>query len=205
MVGQRLDPDERRRHLLDVAKQMVEAEGSAAATMGAVAQRAGVSRGLVYSYFSNRRGLLTALWHDVETTWGVEPMSPPEELLVSYSSPRALFEARLVENTKWYLDKIEQIGLLHHRLLAEPQIEPSIEAMRRRIQNDNVEWWARLLQLMGVDAPRAFVFSSILNGATGVMWQMVASGVVERSVIEEVFLLCGTSALDELLDRIAAS
>lgn len=43
---------------------MVEARGTAALSMDAVAQEAGVSRALLYTYFDNRSGLLQALWVD---------------------------------------------------------------------------------------------------------------------------------------------
>lgn len=194
--------DERRKHLLGVARHIVETESSAAMTMEAVSQRAGVSRGLLYAYFANRLGLLQALWSEVEMAWGIEPMAPPNEMIRG-SSARQVFETRLVENTQWYFDRIGHIGLLHHRLLAEPQLQHSISTMRRRIHHDNVLWWAELLELMGIDGKRAMVFSSIFNGATVAMWELLASETVDRAIIEEVFYLSSRATLDQLLELVS--
>jgi AcrR family transcriptional regulator len=202
-VGPRLAPEDRRRHLLDVARSIVESDGAAALTMEAVANRAGVSRALLYTYFDNRSGLLRALWDEVATLWDVEPM-PPVEQLIADSTPRRVFEERLVANTKWYFDQIEQGGLLFYRLMSEPQLEASVEAMRKRVHSDNVAWWARLLETMGIDAERALVFSSLFNGTSETMWELIARGLADRAVIEEVFFMSSRLTLDRLLEQAAA-
>src|ERR671911_544403 len=51
--------------LLDATRALLEDEGSAALTMGAVAERAGVSRRAVYLHFASREQLLLALFHHV--------------------------------------------------------------------------------------------------------------------------------------------
>jgi AcrR family transcriptional regulator len=58
----RLDRDGRRDGLLDVAADLVAAGDIEAVTMEAVAERAGVSRPLVYKHFANRAELLEALY-----------------------------------------------------------------------------------------------------------------------------------------------
>jgi AcrR family transcriptional regulator len=51
--------------LLDATRALLEDEGPAALTMGAVAERAGVSRRAVYLHFASREQLLLALFHHV--------------------------------------------------------------------------------------------------------------------------------------------
>jgi AcrR family transcriptional regulator len=53
---------ERREALLDTAKELVVAEGADSVTMGTVADRAGVTRALVYKHFDNRDDVLAALY-----------------------------------------------------------------------------------------------------------------------------------------------
>ena len=202
-AGQRLSPDDRRRHLLDVARAIVESDGAAALSMETVARNAGVSRALLYTYFDNRSGLLRALWDEVATLWDVEPM-PPVEQLIADSTPRQVFEERLVANTRWYFDQIERGGLLFYRLMSEPQLEASVEVLRKRVHHDNVAWWARLLETMGIDDERALVYSSLFNGTSETMWELIARGLADRAVIEEVFFLSNRLTLDRLLEQAAA-
>lgn len=201
-VGPRLAPDDRRRHLLAVARSIVESDGAAALTMETVARNAGVSRALLYTYFDNRSGLLRALWDEVATLWDVEPM-PPVEQLIANSTPRQVFEERLVANTRWYFDQIERGGLLFYRLMSEPQLEASVEVLRKRVHHDNVAWWARLLETMGIDDERALVYSSLFNGTSETMWELIARGLADRAVIEEVFFLSNRLTLDRLLEQAA--
>lgn len=199
-VGPRLSPDDRRRHLLDVARAVVEARGVNVLTMESVAQAAGVSRALLYTYFDNRAGLLEALWDEVAALWDIEEMPTVDELLTD-ASPREIFEERLVTNTRWYFDQIERNGLLFHRLMSEPSLEASVEDVRKRVEAGNVRWWARLLEAMGIDAQRAVAYSSILNGSSQIMWGLIANGEVDRDIIEEVFFLYARSTLDRLLEH----
>lgn len=56
----RLDPDERREAILDVASEVFMEEGFAAATMSAIAARLGGSKGTLYNYFKSKEELFTA-------------------------------------------------------------------------------------------------------------------------------------------------
>jgi AcrR family transcriptional regulator len=60
--SERLTAVERRAALLDVAKELVVGDGPDAVTMGSVAERAGVTRALVYKHFDNRDAVLEALY-----------------------------------------------------------------------------------------------------------------------------------------------
>lgn len=59
---ERLPADQRRQALLDVAKDLVNESGPDAVTMGAVAERAEVTRALVYKHFDNKDTLLLELY-----------------------------------------------------------------------------------------------------------------------------------------------
>ena len=59
---ERLSADVRRELLLDVTKAIVKESGPAAVTMGTVADRAEVTRALVYKHFDNKDTLLAALY-----------------------------------------------------------------------------------------------------------------------------------------------
>jgi AcrR family transcriptional regulator len=59
---ERLSGDERRSLLLDVTKDIVIEAGTGAVSMGSVAERAEVTRALVYKHFDNKDALLTELY-----------------------------------------------------------------------------------------------------------------------------------------------
>ena len=58
----RLARDQRREAILDIALKMVAQSGVDAVSMESVAERAGVSRALVYKHFADRHDLLDALY-----------------------------------------------------------------------------------------------------------------------------------------------
>ncbi len=58
----RLDRDSRKDMLLDVAAEIALSEGPDAVSMEAIAERAGVSRPLVYKHYANREEILGAVY-----------------------------------------------------------------------------------------------------------------------------------------------
>ena len=62
----RLAREDRNRQLLDVAWQMTHDEGTEALSLGYLAERAGVTKPVVYDHFGSRPGLLIALYQDYD-------------------------------------------------------------------------------------------------------------------------------------------
>lgn len=62
----RLSRQERLRQLLDVAWRMVGEEGTEALSLGRLAERAGVTKPVVYDHFGTRSGLLAALYQEFD-------------------------------------------------------------------------------------------------------------------------------------------
>lgn len=60
-TARRLSADERRRQLFDVALQLFAERGFDAATMDEIAERAGVTKPLLYQHFSSKRALYLEL------------------------------------------------------------------------------------------------------------------------------------------------
>jgi len=58
----RLSPEDRRKHLLDCARDLIQESGFSGFTMEALATKADVSNPLVYKYFDTRLELLQELW-----------------------------------------------------------------------------------------------------------------------------------------------
>ncbi|ADX47345.1 regulatory protein TetR [Paracidovorax avenae ATCC 19860] len=66
-IKRRLPKEARQRQLLDVAWSIVRSEGSDALTLGYLAERAGVTKPVVYDHFGARNGLLAALYEEYDS------------------------------------------------------------------------------------------------------------------------------------------
>lgn len=62
----RLSKAARQRQLIDVSWALIRDEGTDALTLGRLAERAGVSKPVVYDHFGTRNGLLAALYQDFD-------------------------------------------------------------------------------------------------------------------------------------------
>ncbi|ALB63009.1 Transcriptional regulator, TetR family [Cronobacter condimenti 1330] len=63
---QRLSREARYTQLIEVAWQIIREEGTEALTLGRLAERAGVTKPVVYDHFTSRSGLLAALYREYE-------------------------------------------------------------------------------------------------------------------------------------------
>ncbi|MGW5780913.1 TetR/AcrR family transcriptional regulator [Streptomyces sp. NPDC003863] len=78
----RLSPAERRAQLLDVAAQLFAALPYDEVRMEEVAERAGVSRALLYQHFPNKRDLFAALYQEVSEQLLAQTRLDPADTLV---------------------------------------------------------------------------------------------------------------------------
>lgn len=92
-----------REALLAAARSLIESEGLAGLTMGAVAEHAGVSRRAVYLHFASRTELVTALFAYVNETEDLAGSLRPvveapdgEQALVEWARHLARYHPRLI-------------------------------------------------------------------------------------------------------------
>jgi len=64
-VSRKMPKADRRAQLLEVAQEIVRQQGTDALTLGALAERAGVSKPITYNHFETRAGLLVSLYGDI--------------------------------------------------------------------------------------------------------------------------------------------
>ena len=64
---QRLPKPERHLQLLDVARELIRAEGTDSFSLSRLANRAGVTKPLVYDHFGDRAGVLAELYREFES------------------------------------------------------------------------------------------------------------------------------------------
>ena len=110
----RLDPATRRSLILDCAAEIVADDGVAAMTMDALGRKAGISKSLVYNYFSNTTEVLSEL---------LERELRIQRRAQSKAAEKAeTFEGLVRAVTHEYLKYIDERGLIIERLQAEPSV-----------------------------------------------------------------------------------
>ena len=131
-VRTRLSPGERRRQLLDKAGEIVLIEGQGALSMDRLARHAGVSVGLVYHQFSNRAGLLLALFEMYWEEHDKQSALVHAEGLTLEEYVRRMFHVYLLVRHKYPA---------FWRMQAERSVEPDVETARiARQRRRTVEW-----------------------------------------------------------------
>jgi AcrR family transcriptional regulator len=81
--GARLDPETRRAQILEAACELLETHGVEAMTIEDVADVAGVSRSLVYTYFGDRDGMVAEVYLRVlDQVDGAVPLGMPSDRAV---------------------------------------------------------------------------------------------------------------------------
>lgn len=110
----RLDPAQRRALILDHTAEIIAAEGVAALSMERIGREAGISKSLVYNYFSNLNELLSALLE--------RELRRLRRMQGEAAEGATTFEGLVRAITHVYLKYIDERGLLLERLQAEPTV-----------------------------------------------------------------------------------
>ena len=184
-----LGKDERKRALLQSAAELVEEAGWGVLNMSALADRAGVSRQLVYQHFPNLEGLLGA------TAWAIfnDTMQGTAQAIANYPDDlkQAIRAAELVS-----LDMPVGRGDALWQLIAGSGLNsPELDTIRLGIRDVILKLWVPSIQkIKGIDeaAATSMVWMIILS-----FWgirQLIRDKVVEREQ--------GIAQFDALLDRV---
>jgi len=131
----RLEPEARQAQILDHAARLVAEEGLSGFSMERVARDAGVSKALVYNYFSSQTNLLRSLLkRDLERI--------QRDQMHAAMSARTFPE--LVRNTTHIaLLEAERRGAFVRRLLNEPSLADAVDTVRTPDHDTNVRYLAR--------------------------------------------------------------
>lgn len=132
--SRRLDPSARRAEILDAAAELFRQRDPSTVRFGEVAEAAGVSRSLVYTYFGDRDGLIAAVYLHTLREVDDELWALLDDLPVSEDRVRQLVRRYLclaaTYASSWRL--LAAVGALDH---------PEVRAARRaRIQRIADAW-----------------------------------------------------------------
>ena len=179
----RLDPEQRREQLLDVAVELAAGGDLAAVSVQDIAARAGVSEGLLYHYFPSKQALLLAA-----VRRAADAMSAAVAV-ASTGAPEQALEAALAA----YLDHVQRDPagwrtLLQARTGPLAQVAQEVEEQSRDLT----------LALLGIDEPSAVV-SIALNAWAALERQACLDWLddptVPRAAVEQMLLASFTSLL----------
>lgn len=123
-VKKRLPKQARHRQLMDVAWSVVRTEGSDALTLGYLAERAGVSKPVVYDHFGTRTGLLRDLYKDYDAR---QHLRMDEALQGCAPTLRAV--ARVIAST--YVNCVMQMGREMPGVSSALAGSPELEALKK--------------------------------------------------------------------------
>jgi AcrR family transcriptional regulator len=156
----RLTPELRREEILNQAAQLVLAEGVSAVSMERIGREAGASKALVYAYFSDRTGLLTALLLREQARFRAEG----QRLLQEAKD----FESKVRATTAAWLLHVAHNGALIERLLHEPEVARAVEPDDARSRSETTSYFGdEIAHHYGLPQRQAVVLADLLMGLTG--------------------------------------
>jgi AcrR family transcriptional regulator len=161
--------------LLDATRELVEREGVASATMGAVADRAGVTRRSVYLHFKSRSELIGALFDHVAETDGLQ-----QSLDKVWAAPTA---AEALARWGAHLARYHSRVLPVDRAFAQMEhTDPDAAAHRRRVRAAKLASCTRLARRLSDEGVLAGDWS--VGAAADMLYALTNSDLVEALLVD---------------------
>jgi AcrR family transcriptional regulator len=134
----RLPKAERRQQLLDVARSIVRDEGTDALTLVTLAERADVTRPIVYEHFKTRPGLLIALARNID-----DRQLQLFRDAFAKTPPRLAEVARVASSA--YMRCVTQVGREWHAITAALQGDAEMDAVQHELLERYTEIYCEVL------------------------------------------------------------
>lgn len=157
---QRLPLEQRAQQLVGVADALFSERGVASSSMAEIAERAGVTKPVLYDHFGSKDGLLAA----VVLRAGEELAAVTRQAVAAAAGP----EAALAFGLRAYFTFIEARRASWLSLLTEAGVPGSAAALAlERVRDGQAELIAELLSadVPGCDLPRARLYAQVVVGA----------------------------------------
>ena len=188
---ERLTPEARRTQILDRAARIVVEEGLSAVYLERLGRECGVSKGLIYNYFPSRNHLLAAL------------LRREQEEVRDRGMARALvatnFPELIRQTTRVYLEQVAERGILLQALLGDPSVAKLIEDSDKADRDRTFRYFVKQVRLTyGLSLPNAMAGVGMLMAVTDRAGQMLAEGLVDVALAEEMTVQLILGGLDRL-------
>ena len=185
---------------MNVAAELVAREGVSAASIERLSTEVGVSKALIYAYFSNRVTLLgELLLREYPAFQNTESLSVDRD---------SRFEDVVRKTTHAYLDHVAAKGILLQRLLAEPAIVASMSAKHQVGREVTAQYFSRLVTAeYGLSIERARIVVDILMGVTRAAGALLFHSNIDRDrladIVVQIILAAARSASDDYAEAAA--
>jgi len=175
---------DRRAQLLEMALKIVREEGTDALTLGALAERAGVSKPIAYSHFETRAGLMIALYKEIMDQQ-VEALAIALE-----NTPARLSDvARVVAES--YMECTTAVGPEWHAIGAALRGDAQMDAYHGEMARGHAAFFAEaftpLSALAADDIRRRCV--GIIGAADALSNEMVRGGCTKENAANDLAAL----------------
>lgn len=175
---QRLSKADRRAQLLSVAREMIRADGADALTLGALADRAGITKPVVYEHFGDRSGLLAALYRQFDERQHAS-------LEAALASARPDVEAVTAVVAASYLACARAEGAEMGGVVAALNGTPVLAQMRQASVASYVERCrVALTDVVGADRVEPIALEAAVASADALAGAVLASRIDERAALQ---------------------
>lgn len=198
--GSRLEPDERRRQILDAARRLFSERHYGAVSLEEIATEAGVARGLINHYFGTKRDLYVEVVREMVR---VPPLPVPE--YVAGTSVRA----RVSEAVGRWLDMTERNrGTWLDSIRSQGLGDPEIAAVFEEAREDAA---VRMIAILGLGpiedvAPERLAMMRAYGGlAEAATVQWLDHGRLTREQVHELLVESATRMAEGLYEAVVGA
>jgi len=177
---QRLSRQERYVQLVDVAWQIVGEEGTEALTLGHLAERAGITKPVVYDHFTSRSGLFAALYreYDLRSTARMDEQ-------ISQTEPVLEKLAAVIADA--YIECVLLSGREMPTVIAALSGTPELEQLRQEYATTFTEKCRALFSPFSKDNTlQTPALWAMLGAAEGLSWAVVIGKISAQEAKDEL-------------------
>ncbi len=151
-----------RNTILDVALELFATRGFSGTSISLIAEKAGISKGLIYHYFKNKQALLKAI---LET--GLSTIEETIERVFQIQDPSQKIVV-LIERSFSLTERDERFWRLYTNLLLQPGIWEEFKKESAAFLVKAIQQFEQLFSELGVPSPsvEARILAAILDGVS---------------------------------------
>jgi len=133
---------------VDAAFEMFANRGYASTSISDIAKKAGVSKGLIYHYFSSKEEILEAIYHSLNELWtemtNFNAAATPGEKLKT-----------IIEGSFAFIEKMTNIARITTALIIQPSIPEKIKPLLDNEKSHQINEAIQIFKDMGYEDPKA--------------------------------------------------
>src|SRR5690606_34756895 len=184
MLTKKLPRADRRAQLLETARAIVREEGTDALTLGALAERAGVSKPITYSHFNTRSGLMIALYKEIMD-------QQVEALATALEQTPARLEDVAQVGANAYMECTTAVGPEWHAIAAALRGDAQMDAYQQEMIRGHIAFYEEVLTPLSRLSPEVVRRRCVglIGAAEAVSEVMVRGGCKKEQAADDLAAL----------------